>query len=696
MRRRLLLGFLAAILPLLVAATPALADDSDYSTRTSAASTYEAVPGKGLVKVGVTYKVRNDIPDEVESYACSESYFDPYFGWTTYPSICTRTIRTYITSAYLVLESDAAKLKVTVGGRKAKIRKVDSTGGFATYKVTIPKTYLGQTRTIKASYVIKSGPPRSGSTVRMNGAYMNFWGIAQLADRSSVKVVVPDTFATSAVGGTVRESTKGGKRTYSSGSITDGSAFFVGITGTDLDGFAEAALTTASGRDVLIQGWPGDDEWMTAVRSEADAALSRLEDIVGEPAPGNGPITLREVAGGTLGDAYIATYDPEQRLASVSEEYREEGTVAHELSHAWFNGSLFASTWMSEGYAGWAERAVGANATPCEAPAGVSGRFPTRTLALADWQVADPRTTPEQFQAISDQYDASCALVSQVADALGIDGMRAVLAVMATPAGAYPGTRDPDPGPADWRQWLDAVEEQGMVDEWGRSILSVTLVRYGVATKAELAGREESRSALLGLSQRGGDFWTIPQAVYRSMGAWDFPTADRTMAEMTATMETIYGVSHALDGVSPVDNPLRGRLAAAMTLGDLVEVRQQAEAQLEAATAVAEADARASADQGPLGELGLIGTDWASLFEPAVDDVASLDLDGAAAQVDVIDATLAAAPGIGAMRLGGTVAVLLVVLSSAFLVIRRRRRGRVAAAETAVPEAASEAAPDPV
>ena len=445
--------------------------------------------------------------------------------------------------------------------------------------------------------------------------------------------------------------------------MADPTAYYVQIEGTNLAGYHRETIESPDNRQIQLEAWPGDTPWLSAVRTEASSSISTLEDLIGTGLPGNGPITVREVAGGSLGDAYAGVYDPEEHLAQIPEDYQQAGTVAHELSHAWFNGSLFASQWMSEGYASWAERAVGANPEACVAPRGsVTDPMPV----LSDWKIANPRATKAELDAVSAEYDASCALISNVAAAIGPQGMRDVLAVLLSSEGAYPGTHDTQIGaPVDWRAWLDAVDERGMVPAGKDSTAEIAglVTTYGVASQGDLAGRAEARDPLGELRTRAHyrPEWAIPQAVYGPLATWDYPTAQRAMTEMTAVMDDGLTLEMTLQ-ISPTDGPLPTRLAAAANLADLTAVHEAADRQVAVAEDVAAAIDRASADHGPLDAIGLIGVDFRPTTKAAVASVAGLDLDQARASVAAIDATLTGATAAGLLRLGLAIALVALVL----------------------------------
>ncbi len=670
-----------------VAMVPTVAAASN-PVHTTASSTYTAVPSKGVVDVSVTLKVKNNVANGSQSVACSKPVWDDWLGWTYVPGTCKQTINYYVNQSYLWVENDATHVKVTSNGGSVKLTKATSTNiDFKSYKLTFPRIFKGQTRTITATYTIKSGAPRSAAVTQINGAYLNFGAITQPVDTASVKVVVPSTFGSATWGGAVKTSTSGKQTVYSSGNVDDPTKFWVGIHGTNPTGFDMASVVSAGGRQIDIESWPGDTAWRDAVKSAASDSISALEGLVGRPISENGPVTIREVAGGELGDAYVGQYETAGQLASVSEQFEQPGVVSHELAHAWFNGAMFDSTWMSEGHAEWAAQAVGLTATPCVASAD--------KVDLGKWQFAAPRSTAAERGTVAAQYATACAIVADAANRIGTEGMKNVFTVLSTDAGAYPGTLDAKAGaPNSWRQWLDAVDEQGMAPAGPFDDSSITdnLVKYGIATSADLTARSAARVELADLRQAAGTNWTIPSAVYAPMGTWDFPTATEAMSETTTTIADVEEVAHALPSVTVDANPIRARVAAASTLSDLTSVRDLAATQRTTADELATTIDRTH-KLNPIEAVGLIGTDVGATSSQAVSSVANLDLDAAKAKTGEIDGALHGAATVGLIRLLVVAAGLAVVS----IIVWRRRRGDPDTHGTAlandVPMTSAESAP---
>ncbi len=692
MHRSILAGLVAVALLIVGAPSPVAAADD---IPTSATTTYRVVPEKGHIQVTVVLKVTNKIASTTKSYDCPYEYWSYETGWTIVSRTCSSTTRYYVNEAWVWVEAAAKDLKVTSDAGSVKLTKDKGTDSFRSYKVTFPRIYKGKTRTITATYTIPGGAPRSATEDRVNQAYVNFWAFSQFADTAKVVIKVPRAFDVDTTGGNITEKVSGDDRILSTGAVDDPAKFYVGISGTNASGFVLEKVATGNGRVVSILGWPGDTEWMSAVRGEAATAIPALEALIGRPLPGSGEIVVRETSDAALGYAYIGTYDPDEQLARVSEDFSQTGTVAHELSHAWFNDSLFSARWLAEGYAGWIEEASGTVSSRCSAPGAYPG---DGNPSISYWRYAEPRATEAQLSVIDYQYDAACYLVTEAADEIGVDRMRDVIEVLATPESAYRGVSDRVAGAAvGWRDWLDALDERGLApgDPADAEAVADLLVQYGIATEKDLAPRSAARAALRDLRDSTSG-WSVPVAVLRPMAYWAFDDAQAAIATANETIELSSQVETLLPSVAADTGPIREAYEGATEEPALSAVHDQAADQLVAASAVADAIAAAAIEPGPLERIGLLGTDVPVMTASAIAAVAAMDLAGATAQAQAVHAVLDEAPTNGMIRTAIVVGILLALVLVAWLLRRRlRRRPRLAvAAATAEVAGAAEVAPD--
>jgi hypothetical protein len=478
----------------------------------------------------------------------------------------------------------------------------------------------------------------------------------------------------------------GDTRIYTTNHLDNAATFAACLSGEQPDAYVPTSLKAPSGREITIEAWPDDPTWATEIGAQLDGVLSELEALVGAAIPGNGPIAIREVGAGSLG-TYAGFFDPETGVARIGEDLQAKGLITHELSHAWFNGRLFQSTWLSEGYAEWARLEV--DDGTCRTPGAYPG---TGQPNIGQWQFAGPRATDQQVDVVHYQYAAACTVVAQVSAKIGAAGMRAALAALLDRQLAYRSGATVLQGPpvaATWQTWLDAIEELGGAPD--DPAIEQSLVEYGIADAASLAKRRDARTAYHALVAALGD-WTVPPLILRALANWEFDKAGpaiETAGKVRAAAIELSSVLPAVDGSAGMP---RTRFEAATSQADLDAALAAVRDRLEVARLVAGAST-ALANSGDLVvQVGLLGTDLRPRLDAAVQAVRDDDIPAATSGAEAIQAALADAPIQGRLRLvvGLGLPVLLLL---AFLVLRRRRRRRVVIAGSEPPDSGATAPP---
>jgi hypothetical protein len=666
----------------LLAVAPAAARAADGVTD-MAATTYELDPADGVLRVTIELTVRNDIPSDTRQVPCTEWVYDPWIGSYPVATTCPQTVDYYVNGTYVWLERAARNIRVSADrGRVARSveRRLDQ---FVGYRLTFEPVYRGQERSVRVTYEVPGGKPRSASATRIGRAYVNFCAFATGVDGGSVRVVVPAAYATTVVPEPLATSTSGTRVVHRSGPIAETVGWYRCFEGTNEAGFARSELTSPAGRPIVLEAWPEDGAWLEAVGAEVVAATTALEALLGRGLPGSGAITIRQVSDSELGD-YAGTFEPSTGLARISETYTEPGIVAHELSHAWFNLETLAARWLSEGLAQWAERVSPTAGEPCGEP----GPYPGRgSPDLDEWAPPGPRATDAERAVIGWSYDAACWITSSLAERVGDDRLAEVVRGLLDRRAAYgdaPTDRRPGGGPADWRAFLDLVDEVGLVPA-GVTDLRLAeelLLAYGVAEPAALAGRAEARAAYHALTAELGD-WAMPDAIRVPLEAWSFAAARERIATAGETLDLVAAADEALDGIDAAEGPARAAFEAADDGAGLAAARGIAADQAAAATDVADALEVLAEPLEPLEEIGMWGEDLGPVAEAGVAAARAADSGAAAAAADEIRDTVGRAAEVGTQRVafgaGGALAGLL-LLSGVVVIVRRRRRPRAAAA----------------
>lgn len=671
---------------------PGPVEAADGVTET-ASTTYTVNPPAGRLDVQVDITVKNTKPDTTTYDPCIKWVYDPIYGYHTESGTCPHTTRYYVNEAFVWLESVAASIKVTANAGTPKITLYKKGDGYNEYRITYKAVYKGQTRSLHLTYQIRGGAPRSTADTRIGAAYVSFCVTANGYDGGSTRVVLGSSYDVTVDphNGEFTKSTSKGAVTYTTSVMSKPDSFWACFDGDNLTGFTKTRVTSPAGRPIEIQAWPEDPDWHGQVTRQIQESLGTLEALIGRPLPGTGTVVVREVSDTGLG-AYVGTFDATTGVARVSEDFTQPGVVAHELSHAWFNDALFTGRWLSEGSAGWAESTV--THLSCREP----GAFPgTGEPAIANWTFAGPRATAEELDVVDYEYAAACYIISSVATRMGEDRMRDVLAALLDRTNPYrsgdlvlPGRS----GPGDWRRWLDAVDELGLVPA-GVDDLDYAqglLLKYGAGGSADsMTARSRARARYHALARSVGP-WILPEAILRPMGEWRFDDATAAMDVEAATYAAVQEVTARLPDVDAADGPVREAVAGAKSTEDLRAALDRATEQQAAANLMADARSGVAAKRDIVAEIGLLGTDFRPDLASGLAAVTTIDLDAAKQHAGRIGDTLAGASGQGTIRIGAAIGLALMLLI-VFGIARRRRRRRAMAASLAFASALATDAP---
>jgi hypothetical protein len=650
-RRSLVAAALLAIgLTSVQLSTPRLALASEGYVET-AVTTYTVNPTAGRLDVALDVSFKNT----TRSVGNTEYVFYTVFVWLEHAA------------SHVYLQPDSA------GGLIVRDKVGKAYDRWAVHVGRV--VFYGETKRIHVTYQLQGGAPRSTSDVRVNPAFASFCVVAMGDDGGTARVVAPVGYQLTfdGEGGDLTPTTSGSSTTWSTGKLDKPYDFWACGSGPDPARYNDTILTSPSGQKIDVQAWPTDATWQDQVKTEVDGALTKLEALVGRGLPNDGTIVVREVASGELG-AYAGFFDPTSGLAQVGEDYGSDGTVAHELSHAWFNDDLFDSRWMSEGMAEWAR--VSTVPDTCPEPASFPGQGSPR---IAGWVFAGPRSPQSVLDTVDYEYSASCYIVTTLAAKVGPDGMRAALAAMFDRKLAYrSGTTvlDGKAGVLSWREWLDAIDELGMVPagvadlDFAQNLLH----HFGAADVGSLLDkRSAARKTYHALTGSVGD-WTLPEPVLRSMGTWQFDAATTAMTDTATTYALLQQADTTLTGIDAVEGPVKALVEGATVEADLVAAEAKAQDELDAAKAVVGAQAALAAPRDVMTTIGLLGSDPSTPVAAAVAAAAKADLAGAKAQAATITSSLAGASQQGLTRVVVAVVVTVVLLLLLALLVRRRRR----------------------
>lgn len=556
----LLLALVLAAGSMVAAPAGALADDDPVAER--AAITYRLLPDEGRIDATADIRFTNRIPVQRAGTRIRRIYLDRW-GPIAIPADATR---------------------VRVRPRSVKVQRIPTGGPFDNLVFSFPRIFNGGSVSFRLTFRVR-GDDRSPSGTVISAAYSHFCWPGQPVDTGPIALVVPYRLEVVTQGSPVRTSRKGSQRQITA-RARDLATFYACTDVYDPSLLVRRDLRSPLGHAVTVEGLAGHDAWLETTSRSVAEALAGVEAVVGAPLPGDDPIKVREVPSGAL-QGYAGDFDPRSGVVRVGDQGASVGLLAHELSHAWFNNDTLAANWLWEGFAEWSSReTVG---FPCDEP--VEPPFSGRPR-LGDWQVLQSaNVTFEDQQRIQWQYEAACAIQGQVSATTGRDRMQQAIAVLLagdspydrlpgdaaavgpspsaapSPAGApstseprrlppggqpatsdptAPATTDPMPTaepatgftatrsskrrtrPVDWRQWLDIVDEVGLVPAGvvDLAFAEDLLVANGVVRRSALRDRAVARAAYHEL-QSLAPLGVTPVVVRRGLDRWEFDAAAR-------------------------------------------------------------------------------------------------------------------------------------------------------------------------
>ena len=399
------------------------------------------------------------------------------------------------------------------------------------------------------------------------------------------------------------------------------------------------------GRRVAIHAWPEDKEWLDRVATVLEDGLPDLEDAIGLPWPVAEELGVTEVSSAEI-EGYAGIFDSRHDSIWISEEL-EDHVIVHEAAHAWFNRGLYDERWINEGLADeYAARIVAGTAS--QGPPGVVDPAAKAAFPLNDWP--PPSRIDEDTQASELYgYDASWTVIHAIAAEIGVDKLRAVFASAAGHLVPYVGAGPAETatGPADWRRFLDELEELG------GSTKAEALFERWVLTAPEtrlLDDRAAARTRYAALVTAGGD-WLPGFLVRKPMAAWRFSDATAAMSLAETALAERDELRSAIDGLGlAFPNGLERSYESADSRDDLSSLTTRFDAWLAAAAAIRSARDQLAVRRAPLADIGLIGAEPEAAYHAALAAFAAGDDAGAIAGSSATLTVLGGAEEIGRGR----------------------------------------------
>jgi hypothetical protein len=424
------------------------------------------------------------------------------------------------------IPTSARKVRFAGSGIRAAPDRPE--GKWRTYDVVHPRVLPGRSVRFRVSYELPTGRTTWNQFI-VRDDYMHLCWVGHGADSGTTKAIFPrKSKPLTYVGSTKTKKAGGGVVVSAKRTRQPGQLWFCADV-YDAERMTSARIESQSGGTVRIQGFADDNGWSDRIKASVQYALPRLEELFGTPVRPGRVITIREVPQRSLG-AYAGTH---YRTGYIRLADDDQHVVAHELAHEWSDGRNYVGEWLQEGIADWTanEASMAGQAQSCSHPGDYPGKGKPRLLK---WLRLPAKYTERQEDLVDYQYEAACYIVTHLAALMGHERMRDVIQTTLDgdpPYGGSPRSKSAKRRPAGWREFLDAVDELGLVPSGRTGLVRAEemFLEFGIATRKDLAGRNRARERyhmLLG----GHAEVTAPRVVRDLMDGWEFKQAHRAMA----------------------------------------------------------------------------------------------------------------------------------------------------------------------
>lgn len=628
----------AGLLP--AVATPAWGAEYTMHTR----ATYDVEPGRERVVVTVRVRFRNTTPNPAGEFSVFE-VID------------------------LALQPGATNIRARDSRGRLRVTEHDRNGYVqASVRPRSAVRYRDRTA-FTLTYRIPDGAA-SGTRVRSSLVAFPAWSFGT---GGSITVNVPGSYEVRVAGDELAAERTASGWTLESGSIDNPARWVAQVVaaGEASHDVASRAVPLDGGTvDLQVRAWADDDVWGDRTLRIASGALPLIEQALGLPYPGVGPVVIEEsvsvssdLAGETAteGTRLLAGYD------------QPPFTMLHQLGHLWLRPELVADRWITEGFASWAAAHAAADVSGAEPPFDperrrdnlADDRFP-----LVSWGVGEASEAQDAFA-----YAASWAVATEVEDLVGADALRLAWSRIAAGIGPYaPLSEDgadqaPSPTrvPVDSRGLLDHLEAVAGAD------VAMLFERWVLDddTGALLQARAAARDAHARLLDAAGG-WGAPEPVLVDLGAWRFDAAEERIAEAIDWLaERDRLVASATDAGLALPQRLQDRYR---TSGGGADARAELEAERAIVHAYRNALEASAAERGVLDRIGLLGgAEPDALLRDANGLFAEGDLRAAADAIDDATLRLEHAGTQGLVRIGAAVVVIVALTVLAWAILRRSR-----------------------
>ena len=584
----------------------------------------------------------------------------------------TKTRRYFFDRAFLAVQPGTTTFRITSPGARPTVTVQRKATSFTLLRIDFGKQLpAGGTRKLRLTFDVTDPGGGATRTTRIGTTLVSFaaWGFGSSGTPGgTVAVVFPTGFSVDVNAPELGQpaTDAAGNQTFTTGKLANPLKFSAYFVANRPGAYKETTIQVAIGASTIpitLRAWPDDPAWAKRVASLLKRGLPALAKDIGLPWTVDQPLIVSEAINSTEA-GFSGRYNPPAGQIEIA-YYASTFVILHEAAHAWFDGSLLADRWASEGFASFyalrAAKAIGEKKVTGDVltPALEKVRVP-----LNAWS-APGVDGPAVENA---EYAAALKLATEVARRAGADGLTGVWRAIHEQRAAYQptGTRaslETSDAAPDWRGLLDLLEERTGVaydDLWASWVLRP-------ADTALMADRSAVRLRYATVARRA-DAWLLPRVVRDAMRAWQFDQATELLDSASAALDDRDAVLDAAAGTGLIP-PATMQLAFEGPRG-FATASAQADAELAAIAAYREAAAARLGEPDPIARIGLWNSDPTGAMGRAAEAFNAGELEASVAASAHARTIWTTASEVGRNRLLAAGASLGAVLLAAFMLIR--------------------------
>ncbi len=439
----------------------------------------------------------------------------------------------YFDSLIIVVPTSAQNMKIVSRGAEIESTAEELDGDFEVRTARLPtELRSGERRSFTVTYSLPLGEIRGEGLFFSNPAFHAFpmWSFSD-PGTGSLRLRIPEDAHLTEFGDVLRRTgLNDGYIEWTPRTFDVPEELFTFVTVTIDEGLDTQRFTVAD-QEIELRTWPGDDEWSSFAKQTISDGLPQLEELIGLPVPDQQVLEVTESVNPYF-YGYAGWYDQLETSIEIGNEL-DTGVMIHELSHAWFNESLFAERWMSEGLAeefAWqAQSALNWEAEDVPETPDPNAR---NAQPLIEWGRSTTAGVDDaEFRAREEYgYATSWYVMREMVQVVGLDTVQYMIRAANDDLSSYPGSNPEETTFArdDWQRVLDLAMVSATDEE--EDALEALFIEYVIAPRHEEL-IEQRRVA----RDRYDEFvefehgWEVPLDLRRELERWKFEEANELM-----------------------------------------------------------------------------------------------------------------------------------------------------------------------